>query len=56
MQHTVLVDYELAAARDAAAMLIQRLHPDDTVSVVAYDDAVTTVAEPAPASRNPTSC
>ena len=92
MQHTVLVDYELAvaqqgfivrallklegkaptpnnriplnlsivldrsgsmagdkleAARDAAAMLIQRLHPDDTVSVVAYDDDVTTVAEPA---------
>ena len=92
MQHTVLVDYELAvaqqgfivrallklegkaptpnnriplnpsvvldrsgsmagekpaAARDAAAMLVQRLHPDDTVSVVAYDDEVTTVAEPA---------
>jgi Ca-activated chloride channel family protein len=38
---------KLAAARDAAAMLVQRLHPDDTVSVVAYDDDVTTVAEPA---------
>ena len=38
---------KLAAARDAAAMLVQRLHPDDTVSVVAYDDGVTTVAEPA---------
>jgi len=38
---------KLAAARDAAAQLIQRLHPDDTVSVVAYDDEVTTVAEPA---------
>ena len=38
---------KLAAARDAAAMLVQRLHPDDTVSVVAYDDEVTTVAEPA---------
>ena len=38
---------KLAAARDAAAMLVQRLHPDDIVSVVAYDDEVTTVAEPA---------
>ena len=38
---------KLAAARDAAALLVQRLHPDDTVSVVAYDDEVTTVAEPA---------
>ena len=38
---------KLDAARDAAAMLIRRLHPDDTVSVVAYDDEVTTVAEPA---------
>jgi Ca-activated chloride channel family protein len=38
---------KLAAARDAAAMLIRRLHPDDMVSVVAYDDEVTTVAEPA---------
>src|SRR5689334_6434217 len=38
---------KLAAARDAAAMLVRRLHPDDTVSVVAYDDQVTTVAEPA---------
>ena len=38
---------KLAAARDAAAMLVQRLHPDDTVSVVAYDHDVTTVAEPA---------
>jgi len=38
---------KLAAACDAAAMLVQRLHPDDTVSVVAYDDEVTTVAEPA---------
>src|SRR5687768_18309224 len=37
----------LGAARDAAAMLIRRLHPNDTVSVVAYDDDVITVAEPA---------
>lgn len=38
---------KLEAARDAAAMLIRRLHPDDLVSVVAYDDQVVTVAEPA---------
>lgn len=38
---------KLAAARDAAAMLVRRLSPDDTVSVVAYDDTVTTVAAPA---------
>src|SRR5688572_10402594 len=38
---------KLDAARDAAAMLIRRLHPNDTVSVVAYDDDVITVAEPA---------
>src|SRR5678816_4606718 len=38
---------KLAAARDAAAMLVQRLHPTDTVSVVAYDDGVITVADTA---------
>ena len=38
---------KLEAARDAAAMLVRRLHPDDVVSVVAYDDEVITVAEPA---------
>jgi Ca-activated chloride channel family protein len=38
---------KLEAARGAAAMLIRRLHPDDVVSVVAYDDEVVTVAEPA---------
>jgi Ca-activated chloride channel family protein len=38
---------KLHAARDAAAMLVQRLAPEDMVSVVAYDDQVTTVAEPA---------
>jgi Ca-activated chloride channel family protein len=38
---------KLSAARDAAAMLIRRLHPDDVVSVVAYDDEVITVADPA---------
>src|SRR6185436_10872282 len=44
---------KLAAACDAAAMLVQRLHPDDTVSVVAYDDEVTTVAEPATGASQP---
>jgi Ca-activated chloride channel family protein len=38
---------KLHAARDAAAMLVQRLAPEDTVSVVAYDNHVTTVADPA---------
>lgn len=37
----------LAAARDAACMLIRRLRTEDRVSVVAYDDQVSTVAEPA---------
>jgi Ca-activated chloride channel family protein len=38
---------KLSAARDAAAMLVQRLAPEDIVSVVAYDNHVATVAEPA---------
>jgi Ca-activated chloride channel family protein len=38
---------KLAAARAAAALLVRRLAPDDTVSVVAYDDDVRTIAEPA---------
>ncbi|HEX2167832.1 MAG TPA: VWA domain-containing protein [Longimicrobiales bacterium] len=38
---------KLEAARAAAALLVRRLSPDDTVSVVAYDDEVRTVAEPA---------
>lgn len=37
----------LRAARKAAAMLVRRLAPDDTVSVVAYDDDVRVVAPPA---------
>jgi len=37
---------KLKAARDAAARLVRRLSPRDHVSVVAYDDQVTTVAEP----------
>lgn len=38
---------KLEAARAAAAQLVRRLSPDDVVSVVAYDDQVQTVAEPA---------
>ncbi len=39
---------KLNAARDAAALLVQRLAPEDAVSVVAYDDAVRTI----PATAN----
>jgi Ca-activated chloride channel family protein len=38
---------KLAAARRAAAQLVRRLRPEDVVSVVAYDQNVITVAEPA---------
>ena len=38
---------KLAAARDAAAMLVQRLWLEDVVSVVAYDDQVEVIAVPA---------
>jgi len=38
---------KLDAARRAAAQLVRRLRPEDIVSVVAYDDHVITVAEPA---------
>jgi len=37
---------KLAYARRAAADLVRRLRPEDVVSVVTYDDEVTTVAEP----------
>lgn len=38
---------KIHAARRAAAMLARRLSPQDTVSVVAFDDAVEVVAPPA---------
>jgi len=38
---------KLAAAKEAAALLVQRLAPTDTLSVVAYDSSVTIVAPPA---------
>lgn len=38
---------KLEAARDAAAFLVQRLSPEDIVSIVAFDDGVDTIAMPA---------
>ena len=37
---------KIAAAKQAARSLVQRLSPADTVSVVAFDTAVETIAEP----------
>lgn len=37
----------LEQAKEAAVLLVRRLWPEDVVSVVAYDDEVETVAEPA---------
>jgi Ca-activated chloride channel homolog len=42
---------KLAAAKEAAGFLVRRLAPEDTVSVVAYDDDVTTVVAPATAGQ-----
>jgi Ca-activated chloride channel homolog len=42
---------KIRAARDAGALLVRRLFPEDTVSVVAFDDAVLTVARPATGSE-----
>src|SRR5688500_10363350 len=38
---------KLEAAKKAAAGLVRRLSPRDVVGVVAYDESVTTIAEPA---------
>ncbi len=38
---------KLQRAKEAAAMCVRRLRPDDVVSVVIFDDSVTTLAEPA---------
>lgn len=43
----------LEAARAAAALLVRRLRAEDVVSVVAYDDQVITVAEPATGAAQP---
>ncbi len=37
---------KLAAVKKAAALLVQRLDPSDTLSVIAYDDEVTVIASP----------
>src|SRR5688500_15795001 len=42
---------KLHAAREAAALLVQRLAPADIVSVVAYDDSVDTVTAPTTATN-----
>lgn len=42
-----MIGEKMIAAREAAALLVRRLSPEDVVSVVAYDDQVVTVAEPA---------
>src|SRR5688500_19041528 len=44
---------KLEQAKEAAALLVRRLWPEDVVSVVAYDDAVHTVAEPATGTAQP---
>jgi Ca-activated chloride channel homolog len=44
---------KLAAARAAAALLVRRLHPEDVVSVVTYDDHVATLAPPATGAEQP---
>ncbi|WP_053333993.1 vWA domain-containing protein [Gemmatimonas phototrophica] len=43
----------LDAARVAVAHALERLHPDDVVSVVAFDDVVETVAAPDRRARQP---
>jgi Ca-activated chloride channel family protein len=42
----------IAAARAAAIRAVERLHPDDVVSVVAFDDLIETVAPPERRSRH----
>ncbi len=44
---------KLEAVKRAARDLIRRLHPDDHVSVVAFDDEVFTVAQPGTAAEQP---
>jgi Ca-activated chloride channel family protein len=42
----------IEAARVAAARAIERLHPDDVVSVIAFDDVIETVASPERRARH----
>lgn len=41
----------LQAAKAASISAVERLHPDDVVSVIAFDDQVNVVAPPAPRAR-----
>jgi Ca-activated chloride channel family protein len=43
----------LAAVKEAATMLVKRLAPTDTLSVVAYDGEITVVAPPATGAEQP---
>jgi len=44
---------KLAAVKEAASLLVQRLAPTDTLSVVAYDDDVSIVAAPGTGAGQP---
>jgi Ca-activated chloride channel family protein len=44
---------KLSAVKEAATLLVQRLAPTDTLSLVAYDDGVSVVAPPAAGSEQP---
>ena len=44
---------KLAAVKKAAALLVQRLDPSDTLSVIAYDDEVTVIASPSTGADQP---
>ena len=44
---------KLEAVKRAARDLVRRLHPDDRVSVVAFDDAVVTLAPPSTSAQRP---
>ncbi len=44
---------KLAAVKKAAALLVQRLDPSDTLSVIAYDDEVTVIASPSTGAEQP---
>ena len=44
---------KIQAVKEAASLLVQRLAPADTLSVVAYDHSITVIAPPAAGSEQP---